>query len=200
MEDKPWNIFEANAAVPNRIPLLDKNIHTFSKPKFIGNNGKVNINQYNKPKSDAEWIDHGYEVLMYRVQKEKRGIYTCWVPNGEGIDAVDDGDHYKRMNLNGSSPQCHTVSWAYHNPGVIKSDDVSHLCANGFCCRPSHLCHEARMYQLTRRGCPGVLILNDFDDDVGNIVKYYTMCVHSPECKVSTELSFAAQIEQPADN
>jgi len=193
---KTWNVFDVNASNLNRVIKFSPDTHNTAKPSFLDRNGKMSFNQYNQPKSDTEWFDSGYQYLMYRVQEEKHGLFTCWIPNGPGIDAVDDKDRYKRMNLHGSSPQCHGFVWAYHHPGVVKNMDVSHLCGNGFCCRPSHVYHEDRTYQLTRRGCPGYMCFADADD----IVTYYLVCKHEPTCKRSTDVSFTDVCEEPTDN
>jgi len=191
-----WNVFEVNAECKGRKPAHSDVTHIVNMPTFLDANGKMSFNQYTKPKSDTAWFDAGYQYLMYRVQEEQLGLFTCWIPSGPGIDAVQTDEHYKRMNLNGSSPQCHGFVWAYHHPGVVKNLDVSHLCGNGFCCRPSHLHHEERKYQLLRRGCPGYLCFTDADD----IVTYYLACKHMPICKRSTSISFEDVCEEPADN
>lgn len=188
--------YELNVQEPSRKPKYSTTSHSCGVPINLDKHGKLTFNQYTKPKDIAESWDLAYQYLMYGVQEEQRGLFTCWVPEGAGIDAVDEDDHYKRMSFKGSRPQCHGFVWAYHHPGVAKNGDVSHLCGYGFCCRPSHLMLEDRTYQLTRRNCPGYIEFIKEDD----LVEFFLYCEHNPRCKVSTVLSWSRQEPEPVDN
>jgi hypothetical protein len=167
----------------------------------IDQNGNLTLNQYTKPKSDAEWFNLGYRYLVSRCIEEpdETGTFSCWIPSGPGISIVESDTYkYRRMKLQNTTPLCHVFAWAYHHPGIKKEYDISHLCGNPKCCRPSHLHHEERKYQRTRDGCTGFVIQLDCGetdvDDAGTITsdeytRYYRVCKHNPHCKKAVIIS-----------
>jgi hypothetical protein len=63
--------------------------------------------------------------------------------------------------------------------------DASHLCGQQWCCRPSHLAWESRLYNISRRGCAGFVLL-----DSGTWVR---VCTHNPPCKIATRATTCGQ-------
>jgi hypothetical protein len=58
----------------------------------------------------------------------------------------------------------------------IGEDDISHLCSNVTCCRPSHLHRESHSINMSRIGCPGLIVMPDYSEYA------LSLCTHTPRC------------------
>jgi len=136
-------------------------------------------NQYTR-NSEIEEFNLSYRWLI-TVTAEKpgiEGIFVCWEPQGPGIDTNKTG--YHRMGFKHTKVMCHVLSWLYHHPGETTEDgDISHLCHNSNCCRPSHLFKESRSINKSREGCVGYALSSD---DPSIIIR---VCQHLPSCCVA---------------
>lgn len=140
-------------------------------------------NQYTS-KSFEEELNQTYVWLIKStkvVHSHPAGHFQCWVPEGVGID--DESPFgYRRFSFKGRKTMCHVFVWLYHHPNQRLSDDVSHLCSNESCCRPSHLFCESRNKNIERRGCSGYLVSSDGSPTI-------KICQHEPPCTKTTPYS-----------
>lgn len=111
------------------------------------------------------------------IESLPRGHFKCWIPEGTGIQKAGK---YKKLSFSGDYYMCHVFVWLFHHPKQIYTDDISHLCSNEGCCRPSHLFREDRNTNISRRGCSGYLVS---DDDKEPIIR---LCQHNPPCTKTT--------------
>lgn len=136
-------------------------------------------NQHSSKSLESEFED-AYRWLIGRTEEvasTPAGHFRCWVPGGPGIQHLASG--YSRFSFRGVYHMCHAFTWHYRHPGDQGSGDLSHLCSNQACCRPSHLHREDRNTNLSRRGCPGYLV-----STTSNLV--LQACRHDPPCTVTT--------------
>jgi hypothetical protein len=165
--------------------------------------GGLNINQYTMPHTEQSKQDFGYRHLIARTNEVKKGVFVCWKPDitKPGIDVSDNPDYqYRRFNYFGSKQLCHVFTWQYFHPGVNKPEnyDISHLCCDPECCRPTHLYCELRKYQRTRDKCPGFIwyqFLGETQQDGSDEENhYFDLCEHQPKCKKCQEINIDNEI------
>ena len=140
-------------------------------------------NQYSLPSFEKD-LNNSYKWLIGStevVSSSPAGHFECWVPEGPGIQTLKSG--YNRFSFRGSYYMCHVFVWHYHNPNRVAGKDISHLCSNEACCRPSHLRAENRDYNISRRGCVGYLVSMENPDLVIKV------CTHQPPCTKTTPFS-----------
>lgn len=149
-------------------------------------------NQYTK-NGDLEESRASYEWLLLQSSvasnhSSEKGV-ACWTPKGKGISKTASG--YLRFNHAGRKILCHVFTWQFSNPEDIKDGDVSHLCRNKECCRPSHLVKEDRSKNKSRDNCPGIISCSVHHDES------YRLCRHEPRCLFTTAFSCIADRELP---
>ena len=148
-------------------------------------------NQYTKL-TLSEQIDRDYRWLITKTTvapQDSLGIINCSIPNGEGIDITEA--NYTRMGFRGDKVMCHVFSWNYFNPGQIipATNDVSHLCGNSKCCKPSHLHLEPHSVNIGRIACPGFIVIPITDTEN----HCFQICNHTPHCKKYQIINLANQ-------
>jgi hypothetical protein len=128
-------------------------------------------------------VDDTYKWLIgtTAVNENETGHFKCWEPSADvkGIDITDSG--YFRFSYKGKKILCHRFVWVYHNPGKTITDgyDISHLCGNKRCCRPSHLHCEIKTNNIARIGCMGYIVSEKNPNDI------LLLCTHNVPCKTS---------------
>jgi hypothetical protein len=167
-------------------------------------NGTIALNQYSKPSTEQEKQDFGYRHLISRTNEETHGLFVCWKPDitSPGIDISSKESYlYRRFNFFGKKILCHNFTWQYFHPNEIKPDgyDLSHLCCDSECCRPSHIHCELRKYQRTRDKCSGYIwyqmIGNSQTEDKTEVEnRYFDVCKHTPKCKKCQFISVDEEI------
>jgi hypothetical protein len=149
-------------------------------------NNAVKFNQYNKPSTDADWTRY-LVILILHGSKERYSsefssrpynaepLFICW--ESTRGDLTPGG--YYRISFQGQKVQNYgAIATAFY--GQQPGKDVSHMCGNPLCVRPSHLVWESHSQNMSRIGCPGVIyhVYNDrFFDEA---------CSHTPRCKKVT--------------
>jgi len=115
------------------------------------------------------------------LSSDASGFVICWkIPReAEGIDHTPAG--YCRMSFARKKVMCHRFV-AEHIKGKQLSDEtqVSHLCGNADCCRPSHLCLESRQENMSRIGCVGYVVHKTANGLFSPAIR---VCSHNPPCK-----------------
>jgi hypothetical protein len=181
-----FNITNWNVANDQRVVTHDPNSR-FNLTKRKG------ANQYSR--GTVEYFDHVYEWLIGCTKEVTNvtGHFTCWIPEGEGIELTDSG--YNRMDYSGKH-FCHRFVWLYHNPGknVLYGYDVSHLCGNSACCRSSHLICEPKPDNIARINCIGYLVRQ------GNPNHILKICPHNIPCKKAIYFSENDIVKSIGDN
>lgn len=132
----------------------------------------------------VDYLNQSYQWLIKStriISSPPAGHFQCWVPYGVGIQPLVSG--YNRFSFRGTYYMCHVFVWLFHHPNQALTQDISHLCSNKACCRPSHLLCEHRNYNISRRGCPGYLVSNE---DNHFVIK---ICLHHPPCSKTTPFS-----------
>ena len=132
-----------------------------------------------------------YNWIAYNANRvyDSTGTFCCWIPpTGGGFDFDEDKNQF-RFSIDGKKALVHVFTRFCKSapPDLnnnISSLDVSHLCHNRKCCRPSHLEYEGRDYNKSRDNCPGYL-----KDEHGD---FRLVCKHNPPCKVVTVVSDCA--------
>lgn len=156
--------------------------HTYNTDKRFDNKPLPirGCNQYSKMTWDKQyrWVI-GHTI----VQSSPRNIFKCWViPNGtKHFSHMPNGS--TRTSFNGKRPMSHVFVWLYHNGRdtvALREREISHLCANERCCRPSHLIAETHLQNMQRINCLGYVLFSGQDESV---VK---LCPHTPPCKKVT--------------
>lgn len=135
-------------------------------------------NQFNRPSLETR-RNHFYWFLIHNtvVVPSERRIFKCWeIQRAPGIDNPENG--YYRANFDNSKVTVHRWIWQYHNnfQEVPVGYDISHLCGNKECIRPSHLIRESRAENINRIGCPGYCWFTLQK-------KLIRICKHRPCCK-----------------
>lgn len=128
--------------------------------------------------NDYRWLIKSTRV----VASPPAGHFQCWIPQGPGIQPTASG--YNRFSFRGVYYMCHVYVWHYHHPNSKASaQDISHLCSNEACCRPSHLHRESRHHNISRRGCLGYLVSTESPDMI------IMACAHNPPCAKTASFS-----------
>jgi hypothetical protein len=134
----------------------------------------THVNQYS---NSAELQHSRYRLLISNTTRKSSalGFFTCWevIENAKGIDTMPTG--YFRMSYAGRKVFVHVFVWEYHNGPKDENLDVSHLCHNKKCCRPSHLHLESRAVNKSRDNCVGVVAASPDDTP-------HQLCRHQPPC------------------
>ena len=157
--------------------------------RFTRTNSCTHVNQHSRG-SDEDLSNTRYRWLISRttVVTSPLGLFSCWVVcEGIGIDETKAG--YPRMSYAGKKLFTHLFVWEYHN-GAKQSDlDISHLCQNKRCCRPSHLQAESRAVNKSRDHCIGFVAL----DCKSQERTHYRLCKHEPICHTDAFLKPCVQ-------
>lgn len=150
-----------------------------------------NTNQYTKRADPAV---EAYKWLMrWRIRVQTTDVshitdaFSCWVPSCDGGIDITSGN-YRRMAVDGSKELCHRFVYRFWYPSYSTDNDVSHLCGNNGCCRPSHLTSESRTTNKSRDGCVGFLFLGG---------RWIKVCKHKPLCVRVTQVSGDCISEKP---
>ena len=138
-------------------------------------------NQYTI-RSEAQERSASYEWLLSSLKPPSSlteafdSEYTCWIPSGQGISKTMSG--YLRFNHIGKKVFCHVFAWRHHHNSdhhqAAGRGDVSHLCRNKQCCRPSHLVREDRATNKSRDNCPGIVSCSLHEEEA------FQLCKHKP--------------------
>lgn len=101
-----------------------------------------------------------------------KGDEECWTSNLKPNKA--GGYVQGSYNGNNKFAQMHVVAfWSKGDQSGTSDGDVSHLCNNPVCFNPHHVCYEQSIVNQSRKGCVGIVIVNN--------VKY-RVCQHEPMC------------------
>lgn len=152
--------------------------------RFSDEKKHTHVNQY----TNQDLLDIRYRWLINQtvVSSSPLGFFKCWIINNtSGIDETESG--YLRMSYRGKKILVHLFSWEYHNGSKPRDKDISHLCHNKRCCRPSHLFCESRSTNKSRDHCIGI-VSPDKDSSV-----HYTTCNHEPICCTDNLLTICNQ-------
>ena len=133
-------------------------------------------NQYSNESTEDlyKWIKSNCQELY-----DDHDVFGCWIPivGTKGIDYNEVNNQF-RFSFKGVKTLLHVFT-----KGLFEENydnlDVSHLCHDRKCCRPSHLVYENRSDNKSRDGCPGYVIDND---------KAHLLCKHKPPCKVTSSI------------
>lgn len=155
---------------------------------LYGPNTRFNINDVNERGSNQFKKETRHDIYKWLISRtdevrEPSGMVVCWCPisTEKGIELRPTG--YVRINVAGAKQMAHVFVWEYHSSEEVpKEKEVSHLCSNPQCCRPSHLTVESRKDNIARRTCLGYIILP------GDQTTGYRNCQHNPRCKRVTLL------------
>lgn len=161
----------------------------YSLDERFGPQPRRNKNQYSLDDSE-DGLNTDYRWLISTTIQivDRSGYVTCWAPKGPGIDQSSAG--YHRFSIMGKKRLCHDFVWEYHHLGINKEADISHLCHNKWCCRPSHLTDESRSVNKSRDNCPGYVLMN-----LNSRQRMIKVCSHDPVCCVVTVLDPVEEAE-----
>lgn len=130
------------------------------------------------------------------------GISEVWAPPpgyqtpnlAPGVTGAQlNASGYVRFSYRGTYFMAHVWMFLYHNPGAafpVAGHDVSHLCCNEWCCRPSHLALEPRPYGRTRETCVG-FVYDAVTDTYGQV------CRHNPPCMKVVQIAGLPPVVPP---
>lgn len=121
--------------------------------------------------------------------QDENNIFHCWIPKigSTGIHYIKDKNQF-RFSLRGSKLLVHVFTKACFEDNTDDLD-VSHLCHNRKCCRPSHLAYESRSYNKSRDGCCGYIITRNA----------HLVCKHKPACKVTSTIESSLELSEIKD-
>jgi len=125
---------------------------------------------------------------------EKEQLWECWTVDPKATQGIDEtATGYPRISFRGGKVQTHVFTWCYYHPGTLPNGDVSHLCGNALCIRPSHLHDEAHDVNMSRIHCVGYIY------DVRRR-SHHKVCMHNPPClRVRGVLDSAEPTEVQSD-
>jgi hypothetical protein len=164
--------------VDNQFRIVTINPDTRYNPVKRPGSNQITVNNPNYINNTYKWL-----VGTTTEFKNETKHFTCWEPSGTGIDDTDSG--YKRFSYKGDKILCHRFVWYFFNPGkLIPNDhDISHLCGNKRCCRPSHLYCEPKPNNVARINCIAYLVADSNHDSIMKI------CIHNVPCKTAKYIS-----------
>lgn len=106
-----------------------------------------------------------------------KNIFKCRQPIGPGVFRQPSG--YYRTSFMGRHAMVHVLVAEVRCGVKPVNSDTSHLCGNTWCCNPAHLCYESRFINISRRGCPGVVFIDDGQ-------QWVLVCKHHPRCSIAS--------------
>jgi Zinc-binding loop region of homing endonuclease len=141
-------------------------------------------NQYsNESKKEVyQWIKSNCEELYDEYE-----VFGCWIPikDTKGFDYMKEQNQF-RISYQGKKILIHVFTKSVFEDNTDNLD-VSHLCHDRQCCRPSHLVYEDRSYNKSRDGCAGYVI-----DEKNALL----ICKHKPPCKVTSKIRKALKLNK----
>lgn len=197
------SLYQKNKEAPNRQPKYSKT----TGRKIIVHGSVLNGNDGDRKKSNQytmrtfeQYMDETFEWLVPKTMpliSFPIGHFVCWNLD-EGIKGVDSNEAgYKRISFHGAKVLAHVFTWLYIHPGEPMDEEIvkknlSHLCGNAKCCRPSHIHKEPHPTNISRKGCVGFIPKHPDigpDDDSELLNHFIQVCTHSPTCKKITFVS-----------
>lgn len=147
--------------------------------------------KFNQYTTQLTKVDDTYEWLISitEVVPDSTRNINCWIP--KKVAGIDTNMNYNRISFQGKT-LAHRFVYLYHHPELVPTTkpqlDVSHLCDNGYCCRPSHLHLEEHNENIQRQKCLGYVIIPN------NSTQVLSFCEHDPKCKKFTRVNPTTQI------
>jgi len=144
------------------------------RPSSILVNPFANVNQYTI--FDLKKLDL-YYLWLISITKEKWDdtfSVCCWIPtpNTKGIDFMEKSRQH-RASLKGNKILLHVFTKLFWEKPKNIEYEVSHLCQNHICIRPSHLHWESHLENMSRIGCIGWICVENM---------FIRVCKHKPSC------------------
>jgi len=141
--------------------------------RFSSIKESTHVNQHKK--DDLLNTRYRWLIRNTTVKSSELGFFLCWIVNeSSGIDETKGG--YPRMSFSGKKIFTHQFVWEYHKGKKPDEMDISHLCQNKRCCRPSHLHVESRSMNKSRDHCIGIV------SPAIDKQNCYRLCQHEPIC------------------
>lgn len=169
-----------NAERANRVPQFSPDTKI-----AYGYEERGQYNQHTLPSFDDNFDDVYGWLNQSSVQiTGLGGFFTCWIGDITLPGIASDTD-YLRFSFRGVRVLAHLFTWLYHHPGARPIGDISHLCGNNHCLRPSHLFDEPHSSNIARIGCSGYILIAD---------TLFSVCKHNPHCKKVTALRSVTQV------
>lgn len=141
------------------------------------------VNQYTKLDGDQTLFINSMVIFKNTTQS----VTGCWeLSHTVGISVHNNG--YGRVSFLGSKKLAHHIAiMATKGLGpdwtCPEGHDVSHLCGNNKCVKPSHLVVESRANNMSRIGCKGYVTVQN---TTATVVVEFCMCNHAPKCAFNT--------------
>lgn len=139
----------------------------------------IKFNQYNSPKTALEWTRY-FVMLIIHGSKEHQSsesrfgypaLFTCW----ESTRGNKSGQYYRTNFQSKKVLTYNAIAVAFY--GQPNGEDISHLCGNPRCVRPSHIYYESHQINISRINCCGMIFCTRTKKYLKNV------CVHYPKCK-----------------
>ena len=94
------------------------------------------------------------ERILKNIERDQGNSLECWI--WQGSKKAPDGKYGRiRITFMGvtQSVGAHRAAYMAFNESFNLDHDVSHLCHNTLCVKPSHLSHEERSVNAERSAC-----------------------------------------------